>query len=438
MDCSSTTSTLLKGLKNYSITLKVLLIIFLILLLMIPKSMMISLVKERMSRGQEVISEVGSKWGGPQNFQGPLLSIPSVSPKGEITNCHLYPENVEISTKLINNELQRGIFTAVLYTAEIQLTAKFKKPQISDFSLPANQRFNDSKAILSFGIRDVKGIAEGVSIRLGTQELNATPGLPVNSIYQTGFHIPIKLTEQKEFFTVIARIPLKGSEAFTLVPTGKSSVVNMNSKWPDPSFTGDFLPITRTLSQEGFSATWNVHALQKKSIQQWTGNEAQKSQSVIGVKLIQANGFYQKILRIIKYALLFLCFTFAAVFISERLVNINIHPLQYMLTGIASLLFYTLLLSLSEHMPFNTSYLISTLLITILISTYAKGIFKKTKIALTLGSVTTSLYLFLFITLQMEDYALLMGSSGLFLILSLVMYLTRNINKEGTCIPSNA
>ena len=416
-----------RGAFKNSIVVKVAVITTMIFVMIIPKFLVTELIDERMDRGNEVVSEIGNKWGKRQTLKGPVLSIPAESTSGEMIMCHTYPEALEVVSNLDDNERQRGIYKAVLYTAKISLRARFIQPDRNDFNLSENYTLKPEKAFLSFEVSDVRGIAESISIDIDENQFSAKPGIPF-SHEQEGFHVPFNLA--KENFSVNADIGLKGSEEFHVIPVGKSATVSMSSKWQDPSFSGEFLPNERNVSDKGFSAKWNVHALQRNSVQHWWGKGEQKNPLTVGVKLLQTNSFYQKIQRTVKYAILFLSFTFAAVFISERLTKINIHPLQYILTGVASMLFYVILLSLSEHLAFNTSYVLTTSLITLLISAYAKGIFKLTKVALTLGGVTCLLYLFLFVTLQQEDYALLMGSSGLFIVLAVVMYLTRNINHE--------
>lgn len=421
-------SDFMKGIFKNSILLKVLLIAALILIMTIPEAMVTELVGERMKRGTEVVAEIGSKWGESQTVNGPLLSIPAVDGNGNQFYCHTYPEALQISTNLDDNERKRSIYKAVLYTADISMKARFTKPTLKNFSLSDKYSLKYDQALLTFGISDVHGIAEDITAEIGGTQYKATPGIPIGDVYKSGFHIPINITE--EAFSLDTKVVLKGSESFHVVPSGKSTIIAMNSKWQDPSFTGEFLPNERSISEKGFDAKWNVHALQRNSVQHWSGSKKEEGNQAVGVKLLQTNSFYQKILRTIKYAILFLSFTFAAVFISERLTQINIHPLQYLLTGLASILFYVMLISLSEHLEFNLAYGVTTSLVTLLITAYAKGIFKVMKVALTLGSVSAFLYLFLFVTLQLEDYSLMMGSSGLFIILAVVMYLTRNINQE--------
>ncbi|NQZ56592.1 MAG: inner membrane CreD family protein, partial [Lentisphaeraceae bacterium] len=219
--------------------------------------------------------------------------------------------------------------------------------------------------------------------------------------------------------------------------TGQNSEINLASSWKDPSFYGAFLPSERKVNKDGsgFSAKWQINDLQRGFRQQWKDGENRGEVVDCGVKLIQVTDVYKQVNRVVKYAVLFLCFTFAAIFISERITRRKLHPIQYLLVGFASLMFYVLLLSFSEQMDFNKAYILTAALTTLLLTTYAKGLFGEWKTSMVIGGVCTGLYSFLFGTIQLEDYALMMGSSGLFVILALVMFLTRKLNVQEEPLP---
>lgn len=412
-----------------SLSFKVFLIIVLMLVMLIPKGMVEQLVYERKMRSLEAIGDVSSKWGKAQVIDGPVISIP-VKAKGlDVKFYHTYCNKLDISAKIDPQERSRGIFSAILYSSDIQLKGIFQIPQAREIGLEEGA-LDYSRAFLSFGISDPLGIAESVIVDIDGLEHAAKPGLPVDTRIKKGFHVPLNLDPQKKELNVSANLKVNGSEQLEFTPTGNSTQVSLTSTWKDPSFMGTFLPSKRVVKDDGFTASWNVHDLQGNIKSSWFDLSNLEEKPKFGVRLIQVNDVYQRILRVIKYAILFISFTFAAVFISERLTKIYIHPLQYLLTGLASLFFYVFLLSLSEHLPFNSAYGLTSLIVTLLISGYAKAIFRSFKMALTMGGISSLLYLFLFCTLQLEDYALLMGSCGLLFILSIVMYLTRGINKE--------
>lgn len=412
-----------------SLSFKIFFIIILILVMLIPKSMVEDLVYERKARSIEAVNDVSSKWGGSQVIDGPVISIPIKSKTSDRKFIHLLSKSLIVNAKIDSEERSRGIFSAILYSSTIDLKGSFHIPQAIDIGL--NEGALDySRAFLSVGISDPLGIAEGVKVEIDGNEHEAKPGLPVDTGMSKGFHIPLNILAGLGELSISAELKINGSEQLEITPTGNNTEVSMTSNWKDPSFTGSFLPVKRDVKESGFTASWKVHDLQGNTQNTWFDNNHTESKQKCGVKLIQVNDVYQRIIRVIKYAILFISFTFAAVFISERLTKMSIHPLQYLLTGLASLFFYVFLLSLSEHLSFNAAYGLTSLVITTLIAGYAKAIFRSLKMAFTIGGVCSFLYLFLFGTLQLEDYALLMGSCGLLFILALVMYLTRSINSD--------
>ena len=421
---------LIKWISNScSVSFKIFLIITLTLIMLVPKGMVEELVMERMSRSTEVISEISSKRGGIQKVDGPVLSIPLKNRVDARTYVHVIPEQLNIDSNVDPEIRKRGIFEAVVYSSDISINARFKVPGAEGIGLTQSS-FDLDNAVLSFGLSDPGGIAGTVSVESDGKELNTVPGINVPLYIDRGFHVPLKINSVEGVIAVNTTIKLNGSQELHFVPLGRSTSIKVKSSWKDPSFTGEFLTSKYNPGDNGFDASWDIHELQSNIKPIWYDEETGSRNPSIGVKLIQVNDPYQRVLRVIKYAILFISFTFAAVFISERVTGISIHPIQYLLTGAASLFFYVFLLSLSEHMNFNPAYGVTSLVVTMLIAGYAKAIFRSMKMAYTMGGITSLLYLFLFGTLQMEDYALLMGSSGLLFILAIVMYLTRGINKD--------
>lgn len=411
-----------------SISFKIFLIMILILVMLIPKGMVEELVHERMKRSNEAVSEVSAKWGGAQVLDGPVLSI-RVKDGTENKYLHMNCKDLKIDAKVKSEERSRGIFSAVLYSADLKLDGHFLIPSEKESGL-SEDMLDFSNAFITFGLSDTAGLSAGVKINIEDAAYSAKPGLPVDAGIAAGFHVPLKLSPANRQIKISTNLKINGSEILEFVPSGDNTEVYLSSDWKDPSFQGAFLPSKREVGEDSFTADWKIHELQRNIENNWQGSKKNDSKAHFGVKLIQVNDVYQRILRVIKYAILFISFTFAAVFISERITRISIHPVQYLLTGLASLFFYVFLLSLSEHLTFNIAYGVTSTVITFLIAAYAKAIFRSMKMAYTMGGISSLLYLFLFGTLQLEDYALLMGSWGLLFILAIVMYLTRGINKE--------
>ena len=225
-------------------------------------------------------------------------------------------------------------------------------------------------------------------------------------------------------------LKLQGSQNMSFIPLGSTTKVNITSNWPSPSFNGNFLPDRREVTNEGFKANWKILQLNRNFPQAWIGtNQSEKmNNSAFGVDLILPLDDYQKSMRSAKYAVMTIALTFLIFFLVEILNGRKIHPFQYALVGLALCLFYILLVSISEHSNFNLAYSISTFAIVSMITLYSLSIFKVRKLTILMVITLIGIYGFLFVTLQLADYALLMGSVGLTLILGVTMYFTRNIN----------
>lgn len=204
--------------------------------------------------------------------------------------------------------------------------------------------------------------------------------------------------------------------------------MNIKSKWQNPSFIGSFLPDEREINTDGFSANWKVLHLNRPYPQNFRGSVQGIYESSFGVNLIVPVDEYQKSMRSAKYAVIFITLTFLIFFFVQILNGVKIHPIQYIIVGLALCVFYTLLIALSEHIAFKFSYLISSVSIIGLITLYAKSIFNNKKLTTLICLILATLYLFIYSIIQMEDYALLMGSVGLFIVLATIMYLSRKID----------
>jgi inner membrane protein len=222
---------------------------------------------------------------------------------------------------------------------------------------------------------------------------------------------------------------LNGSQSLNFIPLGKETNINLASKWANPSFDGAFLPDQRQVSKDGFTAQWKILSLNRNYPQSFSESDSYSiKDSAFGVKFLVPIDQYQKITRSVKYAIMFIALTFLTFFFVEIFNKKRIHPIQYLLVGFALLVFYTLLLSISEHTNFNFAYILSSIATIILITLYSKAIFKNNFLSLLLGCILIILYGFMYVVLQLQDYALLMGSIGLFIVLAAVMYASRKID----------
>lgn len=418
-----------------SATFKLLTIFILILILLIPASMIRSLIYEREFRRQEVINDINEKWGQAQTITGPVISIPYLkkieNKNKKITTVtrylHMLPDTVAINSTITPEVRYRGIYEAVLYKTVLSINGSFPRAPIAELRISPENIIWDG-AFISIGITDLRGIREQIVANFDDKSISMGPGIETDDVIGSGVSADIYLDDNRKSHPFHVELNLNGSQQINFTPVGKVTTATATSSWKDPSFCGTFLPVERTITDEGFSATWNVLHLNRNYPQFWKGNTADLYQSTFGVDLFNPVDIYQKTTRTAKYALMFIVFTFTAFFLSEVLNRTRVHPVQYLLIGLAMITFYTLLLSISEHIRFGAAYLISAGAVISLITGYAKTILKNKYITLMVGGTLVTLYCYLYILLQLEDYTLLMGSIGLFLVLSVVMYLTRKID----------
>jgi len=422
------------SIKN-SITLKVVSVGVLILLLLIPAGMVKGLIHERQSRRDSVVEELCAKWGEQQTITGPFITVPFKTfikdDKGQtqtkLKYLHILPESLDIRGEIKPEIRYRSLFEAVLYNIKLQFSGNFKLPPTSQLNIDQTNILWD-KAYFSLGITDMRGIQDAITIQFNGSSYTAGPGLKNSDIAEAGVGTLIRPLAPNEPNQFTLALNLNGSEQISFIPVGETNTVTITSSWPSPSFNGAFLPTKREVNKDGFSSSWRVLHLNRSYPQFWEGSEHKVTPSAFGLALILTADIYQKATRLAKYAIMFLVFTFAACFFSEIINKRRVHPIQYILIGLAILIFYTLALSLSEHMHFNYAYILSAAAVTGMISGYAKAVVSNARFALTIMGILAVLYAYLFIVLQLEDYALIMGSIGLLIVLAVVMYITRKID----------
>ncbi|MCA6073482.1 cell envelope integrity protein CreD [Fulvivirga sedimenti] len=424
------------GIRN-SISLKLILITILTLLLLIPMSMIRGIIAERAINRTETELEVSDKWARQQTVTGPILSIPvlyqRVVSEDEIVsytkNLNILPNQLMIDGTVLPETLNRGIYDITVYSGELNISGDFTlaRYRIDDENFAEIQWDN---AFLTIGLSDLRGIRKSIPFQWNGSPVAIEPGSKIQNMISSGVTIPVSLNPEQLRYSFTGSLDIQGSENLSFVPLGNETRVSLESNWPDPSFMGSFLPDEREISQNGFTANWSVLQLNRNYPQKWFDDAyaSEMHQSSFGVKLFNTLDDYQKSTRSAKYAVMTLALTFLIFFLTEVLNHRRIHPFQYTLVGLALSVFYVLLVSISEHLNFNIAYMISSLAIIAMITFYASYVFRSRKITLLLAMLLTAIYAFVFVTLQLADYALLIGSIGLAAILSATMFYTRNIN----------
>lgn len=414
------------------------------LVLMVGLMLIRSLVAERSQRAATVRSQIAATWGQRQTVGGPVLVVPFVTryldstgrPQVMKERARFLPERLQTTGQLHPDRRSRGIFDTVVYRADLGVTGTFARPDFSLFNVPPEDVLWN-EAVVTIGITDLRGLRGNPVLRWRGQTVPFSGGSAEPRLWSSGLTatVPIdgNVAEAKIPFAFDLR--LNGSEDIHFLPLGGDTVVQMTSPWPDPSFSGAYLPESRTVTANGFKARWSVSSLARSYPQHWrsTGDSESNAlasihQSAFGVGLFSPVGHYQKTERSMKYGALFIVLTFLTFFLYELLSPVTLHPVQYFLVGGALCLFYLLLLSISEHAPFVIAYAVASTATIALIASYGAALLQSTWRVIGLAGVLTLLYGYLYVLLQLEDWALLMGSIGLFLILALVMYATRRVD----------
>ena len=420
-----------KGIQQFmnSFSVKMIIVTGLAIVLLIPSFLIQELIQERIVLGEQVKNELYAQWGGRQVVSGPVMNVPfTVLQPGEngqgtrIQNgvAHFLPETLKTDGELFPETRKRGIYKVVVYEGKLRITGYFAQPDVLQLEVQ-NAQFNWDAAYFTIGVSDMRGIKNMPELIVNGQKHTVEPGLADTDLFQSGITIKAGSINLEQAINFEIDLVLNGSEDLSVEPLGKKSEISMKSGWPNPGFTGAFLPVNRDVSSSGFTANWSVTHLNRNFPQQWVDKKFSTHESKLGVELLIPVDHYQKSMRSAKYAILFIALNFIVFIFIELKSKARIHPFQYSLVAFALLLFYALLTSIGEQTGFNLAYLISALAVTTLISWYAFTILQNVRTMAWVAMLQTGLYLFLFTILQLQDYALLAGSIGLFIILAAIM-----------------
>lgn len=410
------------------------------LLLLIPASLIQNLIREREYTQEKAINEMTSVWGGEQMLVGPYLTVPFDAPY-TVTNSdgteeisyarnYLYvlPEFLNGAVDVQPETRKLGIYEAVVYRGEANMQGEFKLPDWTKAGVDPKYIHWD-KVTLNVGISDLRGVEGAFDFEWNEASLPLSSGLVTNDIYWSGVHSPVAIESQEELRFKFSTT-LRGSRRFSVVPLGKQTTFSMVSPWAEPNFEGSFATTKYEPTAEGFSAHWEVSHLNRNYPQSWVGKKYTPANDFFGTEFIKTVDNYSKSTRVAKYAILIIALTFMVFYFSELIKGAKVNALQYVLVGLALVLFYTLLLSFSEHIGFNAAYLVAALMTVLMEFFYARSVLGSTKLAAYVAATLTLLYSFIFILIQLKDFALLAGSLGLFVILAGIMFISRRIQWE--------
>ncbi|GHV86009.1 cell envelope integrity protein CreD [Spirochaetia bacterium] len=440
---------------------KVFLLAVLILLFLIPTGMIKGIIWERKERSLEVERDIMNSWGDEFVVQGPVLRIPGMEREEVKTTTNrgeevtvketpfylwVVPEELRGNTELKTEVKKRGIFSVPLFSGTVHLSGSFNTAR-AEKELGPNQRVFLEKAELVIALsnqRSIRGLEKadwnGTALEFlpGNLGFNAAAEYDGRSFEYSsgGIYAAAPLGAGSHNFDI--SLLVQGGKSVRMIPLGENSLFEVSADWPSPSFRGAYLPVSHTITGKGFSARWELSHLSRNIPLAWIGGLPESkegwnksfsmSSNSFGVDFFKALDHYDVNTRAVKYALLFIIIPFLSFFLFEIFLRRDIHPVQYLLAGLGNAVFYLLLLSFSEHLPFALAYLVSAAAVIVMMSLYSRSLLDSWKKSWIMGFIMILCYSFLYFTLQSEDWALLIGSIGAFSIVALVMFLTRTLD----------
>ncbi len=429
------------------------------LALMVPLMLVYGALSERRGRQTEAITSITSSWGRDQAITGPVLIVPyrytvvrqekfvvnavtgatDLRPVKEVftTRAYFLPEQLALGGTLDTEKRQYGIYEAVLFRGALDVAGQFAPPDFSEWKV-APDEIAWNEAVLAFHVSDLRGAPEAMMVTWDGRDYPLEPGSHLPGYAGGVFaRIPMDGPPQANLpFSM--KLALNGSQSIRFTPVGRQTRVTLKSPWPDPKFEGAFLPAERAVTDRGFDAVWSMSYYGRTFPQQWTGRDDHNPfdttdtyASQFGVSLLAPVDHYRLVERSIKYGILFLVLVFTVFFLFEVRAQVRIHPVQYTLVGAALVLFFLLLLALSEVMAFGAAYAAGAGACTALITFYSARALRSAARALVVTGELAAIYGLLYVILRQQDYALLFGAGGLFVMLAIVMFATRNVDWYG-------
>ena len=421
---------------------KPVIIFVMLLLLLIPISFISSLTTDRVFVKHEAMQSILEPMGGELRIDGLLLSIPFKFLSEEFLNdgdktkkivsekidkIVITPQFYSVKTQINPYNLKRGIFSVPVFDADIKIHANFKV-DASYLNINESSILWDEAVLILGGAN--KSFTAFPSLKIDGKELEQSYINPQSSPFSHNIYFKIPSDILKKEFEIDGNLSVQGGEKLYFTPLAKDNTFEIKSSWSSPSFSGGWLPKERDVRQDGFDASYKIAGLSTNFAPAWIASQQPydpKFESV-NIGFIEPVNNYSLMKRCITYAILFIAVPFLAIFICEIYSRVRIHPVQYLLIGVADVLFYLLTLSFSEHISFFMSYLIATIVVCLAVLLYAAAIFRGKKWGVFIAAVQLVSYCLLYGILQSQDYALLLGSVMIFAVIAMLMYLTRKID----------
>jgi len=430
-----------------SSTAKILMVGLLTLVLLIPLQYVKELIYERAERQKQVVNEINSKWGESVYMYGPVLKVPytfytetkisdvktkkiTIQQSAETRFAYFFPDKLNADMNVKTQQKNRSNYQSVVYTSALDFKGKYQFPNFSSQSIP-KENIQWNKASIVVKTNNIKSITGSVVVAINGKNYSFEPTQDdeskdsVASLETRAFDIKNAFASGSTNFDF--KINYKGSEEIKIVPIGKMTTAKMTSNWPSPSFDGNFLPEGSKIGDNGFTADWKVSHLNRAFGQQHFGALPNLAAYTFDVRFLIPVDQYQQNERASKYGFLVIGLTFLVFFLIQSVSKISIHIFQYSMIGLALIMFYTLLISITEHSSFRLAYIVAGIAVIVMIGLYSLSILKNIKFPVFIAVSLSALYSFIYVIIQLENYALLVGSIGLFAILGAVMYFSRKI-----------
>ncbi|AMP02240.1 inner membrane CreD family protein [Collimonas arenae] len=429
---------------NRPLLLKTLAIVVLTLLILIPLGLIRDTVQDRQQHRQEAVASIAASYAGSQTVTGPILVVPykirideltgqdaggkkTYSSRTEDRQYLFFPKDLQMQGKLLPAERYRGLHKVHVYELQSLASGSIEFDLPSPAKLEAD-RISLQQPYLSIGISDVRGLVGSPTFKIDAKPLPVEQGA---GSFGSGMHVnlPAATLNNGGKFDFSLDLTLAGTENLAITPLADNNRIELASSWPHPQFGGSFLPRTREISDKGFHAVWEVSSLASGAQRALlTGSGSRSSVENLEIQLAEPVNIYSQADRATKYGLLFVLLTFVGFFIFETIKQLPIHPIQYLLVGLGLAIFFLLLVSLSEHIEFWIAYLIASVACIGLLGFYLSQVLRSVARALGFSAMLTLLYGTLYGLLVSEDNALLLGSLMLFVILAIIMTVTRKID----------
>ena len=431
--------------RSRSMGVKLIVVCGLALLMTVPAFFVGGLVDDRTTRAAEVVSKITGHVGGQQTFLGPTLAIPYYLPPQLPTEFAkhgtylVFPAQASAVLKTKTEQRRLSLFKVPVFQADLNLDATFDLRGVPA-ALPLGAQLDWSRAEIIVGVSDPRGALADATLTVEGKAVTLVPAAVAQDINSGGdqsLHTKLALLGAKADgfaktdaqFNVTSALRFSGAQRLALLAYGKTTHVAMQGDWPSPGFDGGFLPVTRSVSTQGFTAEWSVPFIARGVRAEGPSDSISGlDATALGVSFIEVADPYQSLNRSLKYAVLFLGLLFLSYFVFEVTTGKRVHPAQYVLVGMAQIIFYLLLLSLAERIGFDFGFLLAGSATVALLSVNAAWIFSSRLQGVRALAIFTLLYVLIYLMLRLEDNALLVGAIASFLVVAAAMYFTRGID----------